>query len=214
MKLVTRDAYESDYAHSGRLIIENCDLSRFAGSFYILRIGSVDVDDSFRPILGHKLEIPPKSTVNLWTLESFVLDVGLIGFLGPTTDLLRQGLRLEHSPFIDPGFPGLDSSSGGALWVALTNLTSNSRVVEANAPLGKVTFFDLDLSLSDATSLASGPSSKSEKWAERREVGGKMTRAYEEYVEAVGRTFPADQQYLANPEYFVTDGLEDDERPS
>ncbi len=95
--------------------------------------GRLDVDKD--------LTLGPGETVRIESRESFRLGDRVLGMLGGTSSIARDGLLLLHGPFIDPLFPDEDIS--GRLEMALVNQTKYAQTVKFERRIGKVAFFDI-----------------------------------------------------------------------
>jgi deoxycytidine triphosphate deaminase len=95
---------------------------------------------------GQHLTLDPGGTVRIESLEHFNLGERVLGMLGATSTLARDGLLLLHGPFIDPLFPSggrRGHKLSGPLQMALANQTRDSQKVAFKAKIGKVAFFDI-----------------------------------------------------------------------
>ena len=79
--------------------------------------------------------------MRIWSYEAFRLEAGLLGIMGPVSDIARFGVNLICSSFIDPRYP--DDELSAPLEMGLQNLSGNPAVVPARYRIGKVVFFDV-----------------------------------------------------------------------
>lgn len=81
-------------------------------------------------------EIPPKGYVSIESLERFHCSDKVIGIFGQNSNLILQGLRLNHSPTIDPTFTGV-------LDMGIENLLDWPVPIKYADPIAKISFFDI-----------------------------------------------------------------------
>ena len=95
---------------------------------------------------GEDLLLDPGEAVRIESLEHFSLGERVLGLLGGTSTLARDGLMLLHGPFIDPLYPSggnPGSKLSGPLKMGLVNQTRDRQKVACEAKIGKVAFFDI-----------------------------------------------------------------------
>ena len=82
------------------------------------------------------LEIPPRGYALIQSLEHFRLSEKVTAIFGQISALSRKGLRLNHSPTIDPHFSGF-------LEMGLENLLPKPREIRFGESIAKVMFYDI-----------------------------------------------------------------------
>ena len=104
------------------------------------------------------LTIKPNDYAIIKTHETFVLSDKILAMFGQSSDLIKKGGQLLHSPFIDPLFQG-------KLELGIKNISTKDIVLEyKNQIIGKISFFDI----SDTYPIVLDPKSLlSKKFAER-----------------------------------------------
>lgn len=105
------------------------------------------------------LTIPTRGYVLIQSFERFSISTKVLAMFGQMSAIARMGLRLNHSPTIDPGFRGY-------LEMGLQNLLDHPRDLKFGDPVGKVLFFDI----SDTYPISSIKGTISEENYHRREV--------------------------------------------
>ena len=144
MRLLTK-ADILKYIDGSRLLIDDFDKGALNPTFYDFHLGTTyavwsGVRGKFyrSTVIGQDeaIVIPPRGYVLVHSLEKFHLSESVMALLGPVSDLARNGLRLNNSPFIDPGF-------NGWLEFGLENVLDERHILLPGRTLGKVTFFDV-----------------------------------------------------------------------
>jgi deoxycytidine triphosphate deaminase len=130
----------------GLLDIEDFETELLHPAYYYFRLGNwVAIWDE--QAKGYKFEelgepgkeilnIPPRGYILIKSLERFKCSKKVLGIFGQTSTLPRKGLRLNHSPTIDPNFSGY-------LEMGLENLLDKSREIKYGDIIGKILFFDI-----------------------------------------------------------------------
>lgn len=157
------------YQKEGLLDMENLNRELIHPTYCYFRLGSpVRVWDGNRKEyhleeLGEPgkevLTIPPRGYVLIQSLERFTCSKKVLGIFGQVSALARKGLRLNHSPTIDPNFRGY-------LEMGLENLLDRPRELQYRELIGKVLFFDV----SDTYPVPDIRGTLSEKDYKRRET--------------------------------------------
>ena len=157
------------YQNEGLLDIEDLEPKLLHPTYYYFRLGSqvkvwneerrdYDVNELGEP--GKEvLIIPPQGYVLIKTLERFSCSKKVLGIFGQISALVRKGLRLNHSPTIDPNFKGY-------LEMGIQNTLNQPRELEYGESIGKVSFFDV----SDTYPVVDIKGSLSEEAYKRRET--------------------------------------------
>ena len=130
-------------------------LSNLQHTFYYFRLGSEgqingnpfklgdDADNKF-------LTIEPNDFAVIKSHETFALSDKILAIFGQSSDLIKKGGQLLHSPFIDPQFKG-------KLELGIKNVGTKPIVLEyKNQIIGKISFFDI----SDTYPIVINPHSK------------------------------------------------------
>lgn len=104
------------------------------------------------------IKIPPRGYALIQSLEHFIFSDRIMAIFGQGSALPRKGLRLNHSPTIDPRFRG-------SLEMGLENVLPKDREVKFGEPLAKVMFYDI----SDTYPIATIDGTISEQDYKRRE---------------------------------------------
>lgn len=102
---------------------------------------------------------PPRGYALIHSLERIVCSKRVLAIFGQISALPRKGLRLNHSPTVDPNF-------GGILEMGLENLLEKPKEIPYGEPIGKVMFFDI----SDTYPVGDVKGTISEKDYKRRET--------------------------------------------
>jgi len=148
------------------LDIINFDSTRLQHTSYYFGVGrdyEILDGDNFRLARmndgrGSILTLPPRGYAIVKSSEIFMLSEKVMGILGPVSDLMRLGLELVHSPFIDPLFYG-------QLELGLWNRLERPASISSEQIIGKVSFFDI----SDTYPIEVIPkSAQDEKFRKRR----------------------------------------------
>ncbi|QXU42138.1 hypothetical protein [Pedobacter sp. D749] len=149
-------------SNTSSLNIWNFKESNLEHTFYYFRLGSegqingnpfkLDSDNRF-------LTIEPNDFAIIRTHETFTLSDKIMALFGQSSDLIKKGAQLLHSPFVDPLFKG-------KLEVGIKNISSKQIVLEYKKQIiGKISFFDI----SDTYPIVLNPSQLlSEKFKSRR----------------------------------------------
>ncbi len=134
------------YKKEGLLDIEDLELELIHPTYYYFRLGSpVRMWDENRKDyhleeLGEPgkevLTISSRGYVLIQSLERFTCSKRVLGIFGQISAVARKGLRLNHSPTIDPNFRGY-------LEMGLENLLDRPRELRYGECIGKVSFFDV-----------------------------------------------------------------------
>ena len=82
------------------------------------------------------LTIPPGGYALVQSLERFTCSKKVLALFGQISELPRKGLRLNHSPSVDPNFSGY-------LEMGLENLLNHQRELKFGDRIGKMLFFDV-----------------------------------------------------------------------
>lgn len=80
--------------------------------------------------------LPPRGYALIRSKENFRLTNQVLGIFGQTSEMTTRGLRLVHSPYIDPTFEGI-------LKMGLQNMLDEKQPLGYDVRIGKVSFFDL-----------------------------------------------------------------------
>ena len=86
------------------------------------------------------LVIPPNGYALIQSKERFRCSKECLGIFGQSSSLIRRGLSLRNSPFIDPYFPG---DQPGYLEIGLKNEITKSVRLHLGEVIGKVGFFNV-----------------------------------------------------------------------
>jgi len=158
----------SGYKKEGLLDIEDFELELLHPTYYYFRLGTPvrvwnEGNEEYHPedldMPGKEvLTIPARGYVLIQSLERFHCSKKVVGIFGQVSALARKGLRLNHSPTIDPNFKGY-------LEMGLENLLSRPREMKYKDVIGKVLFFDV----SDTYPVSDVQGTMSEKDYKRRE---------------------------------------------
>lgn len=157
------------YQKEGLLSIEDLKLDLIHPTYYYFRLGSpvrvwdesrkdyhlVELDEPGKEVLT----IPARGYVLIQSLERFTCSKKILCIFGQVSALARKGLRLNHSPTIDPNFRGY-------LEMGLENLLDRPRELQYGECIGKVLFFDV----SDTYPVHDIKGTISEKDYKRRET--------------------------------------------
>lgn len=146
------------------LDIINFDNSRLQHTSYYFGIGRdceiYDREEFHLTRMGNGtpgLTLPQGGYAIIKSNEVFMLSEKVLGILGPVSDLMRLGLELVHSPFIDPLFYG-------QLELGLWNRLPRTVTLSIGQIIGKVSFFDI----SDTYPIEMVPKSAQEEKFKRR----------------------------------------------
>jgi deoxycytidine triphosphate deaminase len=158
-----------EYIQEGLLEIRDFDEKFLHPTYYYFRLGkwvgiwNENVKDYHYEELGEPgrevLSIPPRGYALIKSLEWFKCSKKVLAIFGHTSALPRKGLRLNHSPTIDPNFAGY-------LEMGLENLLDKHREIRYGDIIGKVLFFDI----SDTYPVRDIKGTLSEKEYKRRET--------------------------------------------
>ena len=140
------DQMITEYMRQGHLNITDFEQTMLHPAYYYFRLGKwVKIFDEqrhdYRPeVIGEPgsevLSIPAHGYALIQTFERFKLSGRVLGLFGQLSAIPRKGLRLNHSPTIDPRFDGY-------LEMGLENLLDRPAQVEYCERIGKVVFFDV-----------------------------------------------------------------------
>lgn len=158
-----------EYIERGIFDITNFDKKYLHPTYYYFRLGRYhkvwdDQNNKYKvEELGDEsgeyvIKIPPRGYALIEPLERFIFSDRVMAIFGQGSALPRKGLRLNHSPTIDPRFKG-------TLEMGLENLLPKVREIKFGEPLAKVMFFDI----SDTYPIASIEGTISEEDYKRRE---------------------------------------------
>lgn len=135
-----------EYRKIGLLKIEPMHRKSLLPTRYIFRLGGpIKVWDekqskylSYDLAKGRKrwVKIPAHGYALISSLERFYCSEKVLCIFGQHSMVLRRGLQLNHSPFIDPTFEG-------NLEMGLENLLSRPLMAKYGQPIGKACFFDI-----------------------------------------------------------------------
>jgi len=140
------DQMITEYMKRGHLSISDFEQTMLHPTYYYFRLGkwakvfdeqrldyrAEEIGEPGREVLS----IPAHGYALIQTFERFKLSGKVLGFFGQPSALPRKGLRLNHSPTIDPRFDGY-------LEMGLENLLDRPVQVEYRERIGKVVFFDV-----------------------------------------------------------------------
>lgn len=164
---ILNDAQIVDYEKRGLLHVKDLRKELLGSTFYYFRLGrhySVwnEKKQEFTPgVLGDPgreiLKIPGRGYVRIASLERFELSDRIFAQFGQISNIALMGLRLGHSPFIDPLFEG-------NLELAVENCLDHSIELQYGAKIGKISFFDI----SDTYPVHSAVGTLGKKKVERR----------------------------------------------
>jgi deoxycytidine triphosphate deaminase len=87
------------------------------------------------------LRLEPNEYVLIQSYERFRCSKQILGVFGQSSELTRRGLKLVHSPFIDPNFPTEDDP--GFLELGLKNELNVPVEIKLRAVIGKVAFYNV-----------------------------------------------------------------------
>lgn len=135
-----------EYLKEGSLEIEDFESKLLHPTYYYFRLGKwvgiwdEKVKDYHYEELGESgrevLSMTARGYALVKSLERFKCSKKVLAIFGQTSALPRRGLRLNHSPTIDPNFSGY-------LEMGLENLLDKSREIRYGDIIGKVLFFDI-----------------------------------------------------------------------
>lgn len=135
-----------EYKKEGLLDIEDIDRDLLHPTYYYFRIGKwIKIwDDKQRDyqiieLGGHGKEvltIPPRGYCLVQSLERFYCSSKVLALFGQISALPRKGLRLNHSPSIDPNFRGY-------LEMGLENILDHPVELKYKENIGKMMFFNI-----------------------------------------------------------------------
>lgn len=158
-----------EYSERGIVEITHFDKKYLHATYYYFRLGRYfkvwdEHNNKYRvEELGDEsgedvIEIPPRGYAIIQSLEHFSFSEKVMAIFGQGSSLPRKGLRLNHSPTIDPHFKGF-------LEMGLENLLPKEREVKFGEPIAKVMFYDI----SDTYPVAPIEGTISEQDYKRRE---------------------------------------------
>lgn len=163
------DGMVLEYKKEGLLDIEDFDPGLLHPTYYYFRLGKwVRIWDEERKDyhfeeLGEPgrevLSISARGYALIQSLERFKCSKKVLAIFGQTSALPRKGLRLNHSPTIDPNFAGY-------LEMGLENLLDKPKEIRCGDIIGKIVFFDV----SDTYPVRDIKGTISEKDYKRRET--------------------------------------------
>lgn len=87
-----------------------------------------------------EIKVAPTDYLLVQSQERFRCSLACLGVFGPSSQLLRRGLSIRNSPFIDPFFPG---DKPGYLEIGLANEITESVPIRLGDPIGKICFFNV-----------------------------------------------------------------------
>lgn len=87
------------------------------------------------------LKIHPGEFILVRSRERFRCSKRVLGIFGNSSRLLKQGLTIRNSPFIDPNFP--HPTDPGYLDIALKNELPISIKLQYEDKIGKISFFNV-----------------------------------------------------------------------
>lgn len=133
-------------------------------TFYYFRLGSEGQINGNPFKLGEEpenklLTIEPDDFAIIKSHETFSISNKILAIFGQSSDLIKKGGQLLHSPFIDPMFRG-------KLELGIKNISKKPIVLEYKKQvIGKISFFDI----SDTYPIVLNPNSQiSKKFDERK----------------------------------------------
>lgn len=158
-----------EYKKEGLLDIEDFEPRLLHHTYYYFRLGkwvktwdekrkdyhSEELGEPGREVLS----IPVRGYALIQSLERFSCSKKVLAVFGQISALPRKGLRLNHSPTIDPNFKGY-------LEMGLENLLDLPRELRHGDSIGKILFFDI----SDTYPIGDVKGTISEKDYERRKT--------------------------------------------
>ena len=135
-----------DYMKEGHLEIEDFERKNLGHTYYNFRLGSKyriwDEKQGDWALFQLKrpkklaLTIPVKGYAMIETLERFYCSGKVLVLFGQKSSIAQMGLRLNHSPSIDPYFRGF-------LELGLENLLDRPVEICLGDVIGKALFFDV-----------------------------------------------------------------------
>lgn len=135
-----------DYKKEGLLDIEGLDLDLLHPTYYYFRLGKWakiwdEKQRDYQPIElegtgKNVLTIPARGYCLVQSFERFKCSSKVLAIFGQISALPRKGLRLNHSPSIDPNFTGY-------LELGLENLLEHPVELEYKENIGKIMFFNI-----------------------------------------------------------------------
>ena len=120
------------------------------------------------------LEVKPKEFVLIQSEERFRCSKQCMAIFGQSSSLIRKGLSLRNSPFIDPNFP--DEAKAGYLELGLKNELTKPLRLRLGERIGKVCFFNV----SDTYPISDVVGTVSEEDFERRSGKGPPFPVYDD----------------------------------
>ncbi len=150
--------------NSSVLNIWNFRQENLEHTFYYFRLGSEGQINGNPFKLSEELEnrfltIKPNDYAIIKTHETFDISSKIMALFGQSSDLIKKGGQLLHSPFVDPMFKG-------KLEVGIKNISNKDIILEYKKQIiGKISFFDI----SDTYPIVLKPNSLlSKKFEERK----------------------------------------------
>ena len=150
------------------LDIKHFEPQNLEHTFYYFRLGAKYKDrlsNNWHELTdeGRILKIPGNSYFTIRSLERFETSNQVLGIMGQSTDLIKYGLILVHSPYIDPVY-------NGPLVLGIHNPLPEEVSLELGQTLGKVSFFNI----SDTYPIVTRESSM---YTEKLDIRSKLTEA-------------------------------------
>jgi deoxycytidine triphosphate deaminase len=135
-----------DYHNKGIIHITDISPQFLHSTYYYFRLGrhyqmwDPDSCDFIPQMLTRQgknaLHLAGKGYALITSLERFRLSDRVMAEFGQISDLAQNGLRLNHSPFVDPHFEG-------NLAFAIENCLERDMELRYEQPIGKIRFFDI-----------------------------------------------------------------------
>jgi hypothetical protein len=144
MFLLNRDLL-LDYVGRQLIDIEPFDPESCGATYYYFRLAPMiklitPAGESFidlqSPQLKGKYNLPANGFAVVQSIEHFNPKLRVFATIGQPTDFALRGLHLVHGPTLDPTYRG-------PLKVAVRNLLNTPNLLELEAPIGKLSFFDV-----------------------------------------------------------------------
>jgi len=128
-------------SNQSTLRIKHCDPNKLQHTSYYFRLGpfyATRAGESWSTLSekNRVLELKSGAYYRVQSLESFFLSDKILGIFGPSSDIIKLGLRLVHGPFIDPLYDA-------PLELGLHNPLQDTIHLSFRDTLGKICFFNI-----------------------------------------------------------------------
>lgn len=179
---VLNDYLLNEYGKRGLLHITRCKNRLIHGTYYYFRLGKHyqlwdPASKKFIPgVLGlpgaEIVVLPPYGYGRIASFERFQLSDKVQATFGQVSDLPMEGLRLNHSPLVDPNYEG-------HLHMAIENVLDREVELRYKMVIGKIQFLDI----SDTYPIRPPDATISkDKFARRKQLDDEDEEPWSEYV--------------------------------